>query len=233
MKKSIVVILGILALSLLSGPCASAQTDGADALRFPGIHGLSSRNLDEFFVQLERWSQDVKDKAEPNRYNDVLVEFFKAEWGDIDRLHGEYAVLPVVKVLEYDFDFDPDSWKESLQEYWPVCDSIPARTSYYIPVVECEKKVLYLTREVKGSILSFLNSKREWQERYKVCAKYIPVLMWPDTADGFKLASWPLDDTIYVGRNGFVFMCNGLGQGGLYFVPWGKDPIELQWWIVG
>ena len=231
--KSFRFILVLLVAAWVSGGTLAAQTDCADALRFPGIHRLFSRNLDEFFVQLERWSQDVKDKAEPNRYNDVLVEFFKAEWGDIDRLHGEYAVLPVVKVLEYDFDFDPDSWKESLQEYWPVCDSIPARTSYYIPIVECEKKVLYLTREVKGSILSFLNSKREWQERYKVCAKYIPVLMWPDTADGFILASWPLDDTIYVGRNGFVFMCNGLGQGGLYFVPWGKDPIELQWWIVG
>ena len=233
MKKSIVVILGILALSLLSGPCASAQTDGADALRFPGIHTLSSRNLDEFFVQLERWSQDVKDKAEPNRYNDVLVEFFKAEWGDIDRLHGEYAVLPVVKVLEYDFDLNPASWTDCYLDEWPALDSIPVRISYYIPVVECEKKVLYLTPEVKGIILSFLNERiGQSRERYMMIANYMPGFRAPDIPDGCSLSSWPLDDTVYVGKDGFVFLCESLGGGALYFVPWGKDPIEIREWMI-
>jgi hypothetical protein len=231
--KSFRFILVLLVAAWVSGGTLDAQTDGADALRFPGIHTLSSRNLDEFFVQLERWSQDVKDKAEPNRYNDVLVEFFKAEWEDIDRLRGEYAVLPVVKVLEYDFDLNPASWTDCYLDEWPALDSIPVRISYYIPVVECEKKVLYLTPEVKGIILSFLNERiGQSRERYMMSAKYMPVFMWPDGPGGYSLSSWPLDDTVYVGKDGFVFLCESLGGGALYFVPWGKDPIEIREWMI-
>ena len=231
--KSFRFILVLLVAAWVSGGTLDAQTDGADALRFPGIHTLSSRNLDEFFVQLERWSQDVKDKAEPNRYNDVLVEFFKAEWGDIDRLRGEYAVLPVVKVLEYDFDLNPASWTDCYLDEWPALDSIPVRISYYIPVVECEKKVLYLTPEVKGIILSFLNERiGQSRERYMMIANYMPGFRAPDIPDGCSLSSWPLDDTVYVGKDGFVFLCESLGGGALYFVPWGKDPIEIREWMI-
>ena len=231
--KSFRFILVLLVAAWVSGGTLDAQTDGADALRFPGIHTLSSRNLDEFFVQLERWSQDVKDKAEPNRYNDVLVEFFKAEWGDIDRRHGEYAVLPVVKVLEYDFDLNPASWTDCYLYEWPALDSIPVRISYYIPVVECEKKVLYLTPEVKGIILSFLNERiGQSRERYMMIANYMPGFRAPDIPDGCSLSSWPLDDTVYVGKDGFVFLCESLGGGALYFVPWGKDPIEIREWMI-
>ena len=231
--KSFRFILVLLVAAWVSGGTLDAQTDGADALRFPGIHTLSSRNLDEFFVQLERWSQDVKDKAEPNRYNDVLVEFFKAEWEDIDRLRGEYAVLPVVKVLEYDFDLNPASWTDCYLDEWPALDSIPVRISYYIPIVECEKKVLYLTPEVKGIILSFLNERiGQSRERYMMSAKYMPVFRAPDIPDGCSLSSWPLDDTVYVGKDGFVFLCESLGGGALYFVPWGKDPIEIREWMI-
>lgn len=231
--KSFRFILVLLVAAWVSGGTLDAQTDGADALRFPGIHTLSSRNLDEFFVQLERWSQDVKDKAEPNRYNDVLVEFFKAEWEDIDRQHGEYAVLPVVKVLEYDFDLNPASWTDCYLDEWPALDSIPVRISYYIPVVECEKKVLYLTPEVKGIILSFLNERiGQSRERYMMIANYMPGFRAPDIPDGCSLSSWPLDDTVYVGKDGFVFLCESLGGGALYFVPWGKDPIEIREWMI-
>ena len=220
--KSFRFILVLLVAAWVSGGTLDAQTDGADALRFPGIHTLSSRNLDEFFVQLERWSQDVKDKAEPNRYNDVLVEFFKAEWEDIDRLRGEYAVLPVVKVLEYDFDLNPASWTDCYLDEWPALDSIPVRISYYIPVVECEKKVLYLTPEVKGIILSFLNERiGQSRERYMMIANYMPGFRAPDIPDGCSLSSWPLDDTVYVGKDGFVFLCESLGGGSLIFCSLG------------
>ena len=220
--KSFRFILVLLVAACVSGGTLAAQTDGADALRFPGIHTLSSRNLDEFFVQLERWSQDVKDKAEPNRYNDVLVEFFKAEWEDIDRLRGEYAVLPVVKVLEYDFDLNPASWTDCYLDEWPALDSIPVRISYYIPVVECEKKVLYLTPEVKGIILSFLNERiGQSRERYMMIANYMPGFRAPDIPDGCSLSSWPLDDTVYVGKDGFVFLCESLGGGSLIFCSLG------------
>lgn len=233
MKKSIVVILGILALSLLSGPCASAQADALDSLSFPGSHSLSLDNMDEFFGQLEKWSRDVEAKATPNRYNDVLVKFFE-EMRNEALLHGKYVALPVVKVLEYDFDLNPASWTDCYLDEWPALDSIPVRISYYIPVVECEKKVLYLTPEVKGIILSFLNERiGQSRERYMMSAKYMPVFRWPDTPDGYTLSSWPLDDTVYVGKDGFVFLCESLGWGALYFVPWGKDPIEIRGWIVG
>ena len=96
--KSFRFILVLLVAAWVSGGTLAAQTDGADALRFPGIHGLSSRNLDEFFVQLERWSQDVKDKAEPNRYINKMLGVVKAQGEDWrEKAKDAYSTMRIIR----------------------------------------------------------------------------------------------------------------------------------------
>ena len=187
-----------------------AQDDSSSIINFPqwrrlyydlrwpngkeltNIYGERS-NIERFFSEWESWSKLIANGALPNDYNDIFKRHF-IEARDGKEEKSKYIALPIrIKVIKNN---------ESI--------------SFFTPVVESDKPVLYLTPERK---------------RRDMINEYVPtqVAHW---GDGWYFTSYPLVNLIIIGTDGYsISLSNANYSGTDLFVPWGKDPIVTSEWI--
>ena len=266
MKKALLLATIVLLSALLGCINAVAQVSAGRVISFPSwktlyydskytnIYGEKS-NINMFFSEWEEWSQLIKKGAAPSEYNAIFNRHF-SEYNRTKECDAKYLSLPLrVKVIKYDCNIHPDSIKV-IKNYTlmsSLMESImPESISYFTPVLESEKKVLYLSPEAEKVLAAFLDeplrviqdgappglikkvSDKDWEETNKRCnmlEKYIPTIIghW---GRSWYFTSYPQIDTIIVGKDGYYIECNDANYSGQrLFVPWGEDPIDMGWWI--
>lgn len=217
MKKSIVVFLGILALSLLSGPCASAQAPIKDVAYFPSPTHKPIRDAEAFIADWEKWSRIVAESSAPSEFNALLSKLFAKEIADLYEDPMDYITLPLhVAVVTFDFDLYPllaEKGRYAFMRYTDkdVLSDYPKSISFFTPVLESKLKPLYISPEIDDLIDSYIRDGGEWNRKSRAaqfCKLYLFSMFEP---------------TILVGKDGFFV--NSLDME--YFVPWGKDPIVV------
>ena len=224
MKKSIVVILGILALSLLSGPCASAQAPIKDVAYFPSPTHKPIRDAEAFIADWEKWSRIVAESSAPSEFNALLSKLFAKEIADLYEdptlpFPMDYITLPLhVAVVTFDFDLYPllvEKGSYAFMRYTDkdVLSDYPKSISFFTPVLESKLKPLYISPEIDDLIDSYIRDGGEWNRKSRAaqfCKLYLFSMFEP---------------TILVGKDGFFV--NYLMEDTECFVPWGKDPIVV------
>ena len=199
-------------------------------LRWPNGKELTNKygersNIERFFSEWESWSKLIANGALPNDYNNIFKRHF-IEARDGKEEKSKYIALPIrIKVIKNN---------ESI--------------SFFTPVVESDKPVLYLTPEVEQLLSSFIEEplmkdeytkkenvlEEDWEElrkRRDMINEYVPtqVAHW---GDGWYFTSYPLVNLIIIGTDGYsISLSNANYYGTDLFVPWGKDPIVTSEWI--
>ena len=235
----------------------------------PNIYGERS-NISLFFSEWEGWSELIKKGAAPSEYNSIFQKHFLEESPQRES-DAKYLSLPIrVKVIKYNCSIHPDSFKVSdesdsghddveiaIEPSYPynlMKNRMAESISYFTPVIESDKKVLYLSPEAQEILSAFIDEptktldekdftysvrKKEitdddWKEvrkRRDMIRKYVPTIAahW---GDGWYFTSYPLIRTIIVGEDGYyIEWSNANYSGQEYFVPWDGAPVDLGWWI--
>ena len=109
--------------------------------------------------------------------------------------------------------------------------------SFFTPVIEGDKKVLYLLPEAESVLSSFLDEPRnednreEVQTRMHLLREYVPTVRshW---GTKWCFTTYPLINRMVVGNDGYyIFLSANDYSGNDSFVPWGEEPIDLGLWI--
>lgn len=220
-----------------------AQTDYLRITRFPTISQLcydsilsETSNIPRFFEEWAEWSKLVSKGVSDSRYNEIFVRYFREYYGkEEDKRDCKYIALPErIKVIKYNCKIYPDS----------LMTGLPESISYFIPKIELERPVVYLTPEVTDILDSFIDapvrdknyesvSEDDWAERWKrmdMIREYIPAELahW---GDGWYYSSYPLFDTIYVGEDGYYVSLSDADYSGFrLFVTWsGEEQLVVRW----
>ena len=231
MKKSIVVILGILATSL-----ASAQEKVGNVVYFPNIDKLyytdkpadgssvADSNIGQFFAEWEGWSQLVSKGAEPSVYNAYFERYFQTFQDKLESATGRYLLLDQrVQVAKYDCNIGPETHPEwdffSFAAYYLEPESI----SFFTPVVKSEKKVLYLNPEAKEVVSSFLDEPvmtSDGKNGPGIIREYL------DVSQTHWGRSWVFGSPheIFVGKDGFYVTSMRTSGYDIIFFPWDGEP---------
>ena len=199
-------------------------------LRWPNGKELTNKygersNIERFFSEWESWSKLIAKGALPNDFNDIFKRHF-IEARDGRESESKYIALPIrIKVIKNN---------ESI--------------SFFTPVVESDKPVLYLIPEAEQLLSSFIEeplmkdefnkketvSEEDWEElrkRRDIINEYVPtqVAHW---GNGWYFTSYPLVDYIIIKNDGYsISLSDANYSGTVLFVPWGKDPIVTSEWI--
>ena len=199
-------------------------------LRWPNGKELTNKygersNIERFFSEWESWSKLIAKGALPNDFNDIFKRHF-IEARDGRESESKYIALPIrIKVIKNN---------ESI--------------SFFTPVVESDKHVLYLIPEAEQLLSSFIEaplmkdefnkketvSEEDWEElrkRRDIINEYVPtqVAHW---GNGWYFTSYPLVDYIIIKNDGYsISLSDANYSGTVLFVPWGKDPIVTSEWI--
>ena len=222
----------------------------------PNIYGEHS-NIDRFFSEWEEWSELIKKGTVPNEYNSIFQKHFLEESSQ-QASDARFLSLPLrVEVVKYKGKIHPDSVKVADGPSYPydlMKSRMPESVSYFTPIIESDKKVLYLSPEVQEILSAFLDeptkmlnekdltlsvrkkeiADEDWKEVYKrrdMIRKYVPTIVahW---GDGWYFTSYPLIRRIIVGDDGYYIEWSYANYSGQeYFVPRDGDPIDLGWWI--
>ena len=210
-------------------------------LRWPNGKELTNKygersNIERFFSEWESWSKLIAKGALPNDFNDIFKRHF-IEARDGRESESKYIALPIrIKVIKYNRELQSDN------------NTLFESISFFTPVVESDKPVLYLTPEVEQLLSSFIEEplmkdeytkkenvlEQDWEElrkRRDMINEYVPtqVAHW---GDGWYFTSYPLVNLIIIGTDGYsISLSNANYSGTDLFVPWGKDPIVTSEWI--
>ena len=143
--------------------------------------------------------------------------------------YAKYISLPLnVKVIKYNGSIHPDSFKVSDDTSYPydlMKSRMPESISYFTPIIESDKKVLYLSPEAQELLSSFIDEPKmmfderdytfsirkeeitdeDWEEvikRRDMIGKYVPTIVahW---GNGWYFTSYPLIRRIIVGDDGY------------------------------
>ena len=265
MKRFILHFVTLISLvSLFDGFDANAQVPFERIVSFPSWRHLyydsespniygEHNNIDLFFSEWEEWSELIKKGTVPSEYNSIFQKHFLEE-NPQRASEAKYLSLPLsVKVIKYNGNIHPDSFKVSddysSYPYDLMKSRMPESISYFTPIIESDKKVLYLSPEAQDILSAFIDeptkmpgssvrkkeiTDEDWEEvikRRDMIGKYVPTIVahW---GDGWYFTSYPLIRRIIVGDDGYYIEWSHANYSGQeYFVPWDADPIELGWWI--
>lgn len=225
--------------------------------KMPNIYGERS-NIDMFFSEWEEWSQLVAKGSAASEYNYIFKKHFSEENLKEER-NAKYLSIPFrIEVIKYNCNIHPDSVKVSENTSLMYClqkSKKPESISYFTPIIESDKKVLYLFPKVEEILSAFLDeptktpiddenntssinkeeiTDEDWKEvrkRIDMIGKYVPTVVahW---GDGWYFTSYPLIRSIIVGNDGYYIGWSDANYSGQdFFIPWDGDPINLGWWI--
>ena len=266
-KKSYLCLVTLSSLYASLGFNANAQVPYESIVSFPSWHHLyydsvipniygEHSNIDLFFSEWEEWSGLIKEGAVPCEYNSIFQKHFLEERPKRVSV-AKYLTLPLrVKVIKYNGNIHPDSIKgsDNSYSYDLIKNRKPESISFFTPVIETDKKVLYLSPEVQKILSAFIDepckvldkkdetfsvmkeeiTEEDWKEvrkRRDMIGQYVPTIVahW---GDGWYFTSYPLIGTIIVGDDGYYIEWSDANYSGQeYFVPRDADPIQLGWWI--
>ena len=257
--KRIYLIVIVLAFGFIPGGRLFAQVDSSRVAFFPtwlelyydqkeeNEYGEHS-NIDRFFKEWEIWSGLIVNGLEPNEYNALFCKHFLKAYKRTEP-NGEYITLPLrVKVIKFDRDISPDNNEEDIMDFfvWKSRfsqESLPESISYFTPVIECDKKVLYLFDEVERLLSSFLDEPIKTKEnvsdiddkevikRRLMIADHIPAARAHWGGRWF-FSTYPIISSIIVGNDGYyIDLDNNNSFGETLFVPWGKDSVVVSSWV--
>ena len=223
--------------------------------KIPNIYGEHS-NIDLFFSEWEEWSELIKKGAVPSEYNSIFQKHFREE-NPQKKSDAKYISLPIsVKVIKYNGNIRPEI-KGSDDALYPqdlIKNRMPESISYFTPIIESDKKVLYLSPEAQELLSAFIDEpemtfdernftfsvrkkeitdedREEERKRRDMIGKYVPtkIAHW---ANGWYFTSYPLIRTIIVWDDGYYIELSDANYSWQkYFVPWDADPIDLGYWI--
>lgn len=251
------IIWGLSALSL------NAQVPTDKGVSFPSFHKLcydtetgdahSGRsNIDRFFAEWESWSGLIANGSTGKEYNEIFKKHF-SENNAREKRDSKYLSLPLmVKVIRYDSNIHPDSIK--VKDYTSILSCLmnsrkPESISYFTPVIESDKKVLYLLPEAVDMLTAFIQEpetisaknetahtdkqdiRDEVRKRRDMIREYLPAVIahW---GDGWYFTSYPLIECIIVGNDGYYIGLNDANYSGeQLFVPYEKEPMVLWEWL--
>ena len=249
----------ILIVSISFGLCCPlhAQEKDLNPVLFPNIRHLyqgdsgKESNIDRFFTDWENWSTLIAKGSAPSEYNEIYKKHFLENYRQDSPVR--YITLPfLVKVIKYDCDIRPtpeeiDSEDADSDDVIIVYEDsgylkeTPESISFFTPVIEADKKVLYLLPEAERILSSFLDEPRndneddrireEVQTRMHLLREYVPTVRshW---GTKWCFTTYPLIDRMVVGNDGYyIFLSANDYSGDDYFVPWGEEPIDLGSWI--
>ena len=251
MKKWLPLFL----VSISFGLCCQlhAQEKDLNPVFFPNIRQLNlgesgkESNIDRFFKDWENWSALIAAGSASSEYNELYKKHFLENYRQDSPVR--YITLPfLVKVIKYDRDIRPAP-KETDSEDADSDDVIieyedsgylketAESISFFTPVIEGDKKVLYLLPEAESVLSSFLDEPRnednreEVQTRMHLLREYVPTVRshW---GTKWCFTTYPLINRMVVGNDGYyIFLSANDYSGNDYFVPWGEEPIDLGLWI--
>ena len=245
-------------ISISFGLCCQlhAQEKDLNPAFFPNIrqlnHGESGEesNIDSFFTDWENWSALVATGSTPSEYNEIYKKHFLENCSQESPVR--YITLPfLVKVIKYDCDIRPamdeadpeDAYSDDviLLDDYGYLKETPESISFFTPVIEADKKVLYLLPEAERVLSSFLDEPRnddindsireKIRTRMHLLREYVPTVLshW---GTKWCFTTYPLIDRMVVGNDGYyIFLSANDYSGNDYFVPWGEEPIDLGLWI--
>ena len=269
MKKPLMCLVTLISLfALFDGINVNAQVPFDRIVSFPSWHHLyydskipniygELSNIDLFFSEWEEWSELIKKGTVPSEFNSIFQKHFLEE-SQQRASDAKYISLPLnVKVIKYNGSIHPDSFKFSDDTSYPydlMKSRMPESISYFTPIIESDKKVLYLSPEAQELLSSFIDEPKmmfderdytfsirkeeitdeDWEEvikRRDMIGKYVPTIVahW---GNGWYFTSYPLIRRIIVGDDGYyIEWSNANYSGQEFFVPWNAEPIDLGGWI--
>ena len=268
MKKQVLCLATLISFyTLFGGINAGAQVPFERIVSFPSWHHLyydskipniygEHSNIDLFFSEWEEWSELIKKGAVPSEYNSIFQKHFGEE-NPQKISDAKYISLPIsVKVIKYNGNIRPEI-KGSDDALYPqdlIKNRMPESISYFTPIIESDKKVLYLSPEAQELLSAFIDEpemtfdernftfsvrkkeitdedREEERKRRDMIGKYLPtkIAHW---ANGWYFTSYPLIRTIIVWDDGYYIELSDANYSWQkYFVPWDADPIDLGYWI--
>lgn len=196
---------------------------------------LSTSLYEKFFAEWEGWSELVAKGTDSNKYNEIFAKHF-CESNQQAKEGSKYLTLPLyVKVIRYDCDINLDSDRISDPDSLTK-NMMPESITYFTPVIESDKKVLYVSPEVETILAGYIeegrkSSPEEFQKRENTIGELIPTTIahWNN---GWFFLSYPNIHEIVITNNGYyIDLADADYCGQMLFVPWNKAPIEVYSWI--
>lgn len=239
-RKGLLLILAI----ILAGSARMQAIDYTSML-LPSLTSDDPESIEKFIRDFSRLSDIIrKDVVVNEEFNAIFARHFTETYQERRStssplvLQTEYELLPLyVTAIKYDCNICPILRDGNGKEFPTDIENIvrniePVSVIFFTPVIDIDKKVLYLTPNAERSLTYFIMSddREKKQKRIKMLQKYIPVAPVP-MSDCLNFLSLPLIPVIITGNDGYWFESSTTWCGEYFFVPWGGDPIKIGEWI--